>query len=227
MKTKQIKLYSFLLLVSFFLSSCSMIKVIDSWKSEDAKDVRSKKMLVIARTNNKKGRMAFEDAISKQLKKNNIVSEVSYNFITDVNPEKKLTESEIENVKKEIKAKGFSSVILTVLKDKKSTIRITNDGGYYAGASYSSELHPMLYDFYGYYGHAYSMPVGRYGGNYVEETFSEQESVTYVVETLIFDLEKPSKKQLVAIVTSSVEDPVSASDIASAYAAKIIQTLKK
>jgi hypothetical protein len=203
-----------------------MIKVVDSWKSEDAKSVKSKKMLVIARTNNAKGRIAFENAIVKQLSKNNVSSDVSYNFITDVNPDKKLTEAEIENVKKDIKANGFSAVVLTVLKDKKSTIRITKDGGYYAGASYSSELHPMLYDFYGYYGHAYSMPVARYGGNYVDETFNEQESVTYVIETLIFDLEKPNKEQLVAIVTSSVEDPVSASDIANAYASKIIQTLK-
>jgi hypothetical protein len=227
MKLRQIQLSLLLIVTSLFLSGCSMTKVIDSWKSEDASDIKSKKTLVIARTNNPKGRKAFEDAIDKQLKNNNIDSEVSYNFILDVNPDEKLTEAEVTKVKKDILAKGFSAVVLTVLKDKKSTISVSKDGGYYAGATYSSELHPMLYDFYGYYGHAYSMPSARYNGNYVEESFNEQESVTYVIETLIFDLEKPSKEQLVALVTSSIEDPVSASDIATGYAKTIVQTLKK
>jgi hypothetical protein len=204
-----------------------MTKVIDSWKAEDASEIRSKKALVIARTNHEKGRKAFEDAIDKQLKNNKIDSDVSYNFILDVNPDKKLSEAEIANVKKEILAKGYSVVVLTVLKDKKSTISVSKDGGYYAGATYSSEIHPMLYDFYTYYGNAYSMPSARYNGNFVEDSFSEQESVTYVIETLVFDLEKPSKEQMIALVTSSIEDPVSASDIASGYAKKVVQTLKK
>jgi hypothetical protein len=216
-----------LFLLTGLLTSCSLTKVINSWKADDASEIKSKNVLVIARTNNAKARKAFEDATLRQLKANKIKGDVSYHFIEELNPNKKLTQAEIEAAKKAIQEKGFNAVVMTVVKDRKSTVLITKEGGYYAGATYSSELNPFLYDFYAYYANPYSAPSARFSGNYVEETFTEQESVTYVLETLIFNLDKPNKEQLMAQVTASLEDPGSAIEVADGYARTIAKTLKK
>ena len=216
-----------ILMVSLLFTSCSMTKVIDSWKSKDAGDLSTKKTLVIARTNNSKARKAFENAILKQLRANKIDGAVSYDFIKDLNPEKKLTPAEIEEAKVKIREKGFNAVAITVLKDRKSTIKMSKEGGYYAGATYSSALNPYLYDFYTYYSHPNSLPTARFSGNYVEETYNEQESVTYFLETLVFDLDKPEKEQLIGLVTASLEEPGSAIEVADSYARTIAKTLKK
>ena len=152
---------------------------------------------------------------------------MSYDFIEDVQMGKKLTPSQVNKAKSAIRDKGFNAIAITVLKDRKSTIKIDKQGGYYAGATYSSELHPFLYDFYTYYGHPNSMPMARYSGNLVDDSFSQQESVTYVLETLIFDLDQAEKEQLVGLVTASLEDPGSAAEVADGYARTVVKTLKK
>ena len=209
------------------LSSCSSTKVINSWKAEDAADVRSKKILVIARTDNADARKAFEDAMYREMRAEGIDGAVSYEFIEDLQANKQLSESEVENAKQMIRDKGFQAVAITVLKDKKQTVQINKEGGYYAGATYSSSIDPYLYNFYTYYSHPNSLPSARYSGNYVEPTNNVERSITYVLETLIFDLEKPEKEQLVGQVTASLEDPDSAIDVAGNYARTIARTLKK
>jgi hypothetical protein len=51
-------------------------------------------------------------------------------------------------------------------------------------------------------------------------------SETYVLETVIYDLTKPDGKQLVAVVSSELTDPKSASKVAPEYADKVLKSLK-
>lgn len=53
--------------IILFLSSCSSVKVLDSWKADNVKSINDKNILVIARTQNKQARIAFENEIVKQL----------------------------------------------------------------------------------------------------------------------------------------------------------------
>ena len=51
----------------FLFQNCSSVKVLDSWKSDDVSNVKSRNFLVVARSNNKQARLAFENEIVKQM----------------------------------------------------------------------------------------------------------------------------------------------------------------
>ena len=209
------------------LNACATTKVINSWKADDLSEVKTKNILVITRTSNAKVRKIFEDAFMKRLNAIDIKGNVSYNLIKEINTEKKLTEEETDAALKAIKNEGYNAIVLTILKDRKSTVTVTQDGGYTSGATYSSEINPFLYDFYTAFGSPYTTPSLRHSGYYEEETFQEQEYVTFVLETLIFDLDAPDKQQLKGQVTSKLESPGSAIEVADAYARKVAKALKK
>jgi hypothetical protein len=63
-------------------------------------------------------------------------------------------------------------------------------------------------------------------GNYVEPTTTTSTSKIYVVETTVYDLDKTGEEQLVAVVTSKLDNPESASEIARDYVNKITKSLK-
>ncbi|PQB05587.1 hypothetical protein [Aureitalea marina] len=217
-----------LLLLSLFivgLIGCSGVKVLDSWKGENAATLKSKNTLVIARTNNQQARIAFEEAIANKLRAAGVPATESYKKIPTLNVEKKLTEADVAEAKRKIEAAGYHGVVISVMKDKKLTVQRNSDGGYYAGATYGVTEPFYSASFYGYYAYPGSYYM-QYGGNYVPETVTTQESVTYVLETLFYNLDEPEEKQLLAVVTSSLEDPEGASATAKIYANKIASALK-
>ena len=63
-------------------------------------------------------------------------------------------------------------------------------------------------------------------GNYVPETITTSTSKVYVLETTVYYLKAPENKQLIAIVTSKIEDPESASSVAKSYVSKVSASLK-
>lgn len=214
--------FLFLFLV---MTACSGIKVLDSWKADNASTLKSKSTLVIARTNNQQARIAFEEAIANKLRAAGVPATESYKKIPNLDIEKKLTEADVAQAKRKIEEAGFHGVVISVMKDKKLTVQRNSDGGYYAGASYGVTEPFYSSGFYGYYAYPGSYYM-QYGGNYVPETVTTQESVTYVLETLFYNLDQPEDKQLLAVVTSSIEDPEGASATAKTYANKIASALK-
>ena len=54
-------------------------------------------------------------------------------------------------------------------------------------------------------------------GNYVEETSTTYTSANYVLETLVFNLDNEADKELVAVVTTRLEEPDNATEAASTY----------
>ena len=51
--------------VVLLLQNCSSVKVLDSWKSDNVSDIKNRNFLVVARSNNKQARLAFENEIVK------------------------------------------------------------------------------------------------------------------------------------------------------------------
>ncbi len=132
-------------------SGCSTIKVLDAWKSDDIASVRSKNILVIARTAHKPSREAFEQGMVKELAKEGLKGTASYKIFPDLKPNKKLSAEEVEGVKEMLRGKGLDAVIVSVVKDVKEISETTIDGGYEAGASLSSYYNMSYVGFYGYY----------------------------------------------------------------------------
>lgn len=217
------------LIICLSLNGCSGVKVLNSWTAPHATSLDGKKVLVIARTNKKEARIAFEDAITAKVRDAGIEASQGYKTFPELSQNKKLSEEEVAQARRMVEKAGFNVVIISLVKDKKLTVDRKSEGGYYAGAGAHNVAggvyYPNYYSgFYGYYGHSNSYVTS---GNYVPGTMTVQESMTYVLETLIFDLEQSEDKQLVAEVTSSIEDPENAHQTAKTYATKVANSLKK
>lgn len=220
---KTIKIFT-LLLATIIVSSCSGVKVLDSWKSDNLADIKDNNILVIARTDNKQARIAFEQQISEQLRANGIKATESFRELPEFNHDnKEITAEQKKNFENFLKNEGYDGIILTVLKDYQERTETTQDGGYYAGATYMPSYYPGYYGgFYGYYYHP--MSYSTYG-SYVPSTTTTRTVKTYIVETVIYDMSKDEKQQLAAVVTTQIEDPQDVTKNASEYTEKVSKAL--
>lgn len=214
-----------LILLLLIATSCSGVKVTDSWKSDTVNEIKDNNMLVIARTSNKQARIAFEQEISKQLRANGMKATESFRELPNMDHEGKLTEEQQKNFQEFLKNEGYDGVILTVVKDYQERTQTTEDGGYYAGATYMPAYLPAYYGgFYGYYSHPLSYSTY---GSYVPRSSSTYTVKTYVLETVAYDLQQEEGKQLAAVVTSKIEDPQDVTKNAIEYTQKIAKALNK
>ncbi|WP_299112215.1 hypothetical protein [uncultured Winogradskyella sp.] len=221
MKKSATILFCFITLLVF--QNCSSVKVLDSWKSDTVSDVKNRNFLVVARSTNKQARLAFENEIVKQMASKGYKATASYAKFGDMKPNEKPSESNKEQIKKLLEAEGFDGVVLTVMKDYLEETRVEKEGGYYEGGNYYG-YYPRYYGgFYTYYRHPMSMTTL---GNYVPETINTSTSKIYILETTVYDLKATDNNQLVAIVTSKLDNPESASEAASAYVKKVAASLK-
>ncbi|MCG2461819.1 hypothetical protein K8352_13755 [Flavobacteriaceae bacterium F89] len=223
---RKIILPIFALALAVVFDSCSSVKVLDSWKGDNASTMRDKNILVVARTNNPQARYAFEDAITAQLIKEGFKATESYKKFPKLNPDKKPTEEKQEMIRSILESEGFDGVVISVVKDYQEAEQTTTSGGYNVGAGYYPSYYPQYYGgFYGFYG----MPLAYStwdSGVYMPTTTTTRTVKTFVLQTLVYNLDLPQDKQMVAIVTSKMEDPQKASVAASDYALAITNALK-
>ena len=88
--------YSFLLLGFVLLSSCSSVKVLDSWKGDNLATMSDKNILVIARTDNQQARIAIEEAMANDLRKAGLKATESYLKFNSMNPNKKVDPEKVQ-----------------------------------------------------------------------------------------------------------------------------------
>jgi hypothetical protein len=213
-----------LMFILTLTSGCSTIKVLDAWKSDDIESIKSKNILVIARTAHKPSREAFEQGIVKELAKKGLKGTESYKLIPELDPNKKLSPEEVEAIKEKFRAKGLDAVIVSVVKDVKEISQTSTEGGYEAGASLSSYYDMSYVGFYGYYASPGSY--ASFDGIEVEETMTTKVNKIYVLETSVHNLDLPEKEQLVALVTSKIDQPDNITALANEYAKAIAKALK-
>ena len=127
-------------------------------------------------------------------------------------------------IKSMLKDAGFNGVVLTVIKETQELSKTVTEGGGYAGGTYYG-YYPRYYGgFYGYYYHPMSYSTL---GNYVEQTSTTYTSKNYILETVVYNLDEPEEKQLVAVVTSKIEEPENAAKAAKQYVRAISKSFDK
>jgi len=222
---KKLKFTSFISSILLFITSCgSSVEVINSWKSDKIGTILDKNILVITRTEDNKKRGAFEEQMVAKLKHKGIKASTSYMKIPILNAERKITPEEKKAFVDHIKEMGFNAIILTSLKKRSEQIVTTEHGGYYTGGDYTS-LYPQYYGgFYGYYNYPYSHPTYQ---SYVPSTLTSDVRYSFVLETVIFNLDLSSTEQLVAVVTSAIDDPETVYTAAEEYVKKIGKSLRE
>ncbi len=215
-------IYSLLGLTTLLVfNSCSSVKVLDSWEAENVSSINDKNIIVIARTENNQARIAFENEIVNQLKAKGLKATSSFTKFPKLNPDQKVSEDKQQQIKSLLTDEGFNAVILTVIKDVQEETRTVTQGGYYAGAM----SYPRYYrGFYGYYYNP--MSYSTYG-SYVPETSTTYTSKTFVLESVAYNLEEAEDKQLVAVVTSQLENPSNVTNVAKEYVKAITKSLVK
>lgn len=220
---KKLSTFIIMLAVALVFQNCSTVKVMDAWKSDDVSTTKDNNFIVVARTANKQARIAFENEIVKQMTSKGYKATASFTKLPNLNPDEEANEEKRAMLKQILEDEGFDGVVLTILKDYQEETRVSRDGGYYAGGAYYG-YYPRYYGgFYGYYGHpmAYSTM-----GSYVPESTTVSTSKIYILETVVYDLTKAEDNQLVAVVTSKVDNPSNVTSTAEEYVKKITESLK-
>ena len=217
------------LAIILVLSSCSGIKVTDAWKADNLNTLKGKKILVIARSDDMVSRQRFEQEIANKLRARDIDATESYTKFPSMKHNQKRSEAEIEQVVQIIKNEGFTGVVLTVLKDKTKEIVTSETGGYttggYGGMGYGG-YGGYYGGFGGYYGSVYSPYGYGYGGSYVPSETRTYTSETYILETVVYNLDLPKGKQLLSVISVDVTDPKSSSKLAPKYAEAVAKQWK-
>ncbi|NQY06417.1 MAG: hypothetical protein HRT68_09605, partial [Flavobacteriaceae bacterium] len=94
--------YNFILLsVMIVLSSCSSVKVLDSWKSDRIPEVKNNNFLVVARANNQQARIAFENEIVRQMESNGYKATASFAKFENMklkNPESEVSKEDLKKI---------------------------------------------------------------------------------------------------------------------------------
>ena len=212
---------SFLMLVS-----CSNIKVLHTWKSDNLPSIKDKNVLVVARAARPDVRQAFEQEIVRELKARDIKATPSYSKFPDWDPDKKISEDRKQEIRALLEKEGFNGVVLSVLKDYQEITREIGEGGYEASVNYGYIDHPTYYGngFYVYYFHPLSYSTEDI---YVPKSEFTLTSKIYVLESVAYNLDLPEDEQLLAVVRSSIENPQGAKTTANDYAKAIAKAVNK
>ena len=226
MKSKTLTLLLTIVALSF--QNCSSTKVVDAWKAEPSvvNLFKQKNVLVIARTENNQARLAFEIEIAQALKDRGIKATESYRKAPKIYPKREISEERVEMIRSLMASEGFNAVVLTVVKDKQTIERTTSNGVYF-GATYSS-FYPNYYGgFYSYYRYpyAYGSYYDSFGG-YIPTSTSTSTETNYVLETVAYNLDEDAENQLVAVVTTNLDDPKNAYKTAEKYVSQMVKHLE-
>lgn len=219
---------SIIFLLSVLFVNCSSTKVLDAWKAEESVvDLfKTKNILVIARTANNQARIAFETEIANNLRSKGLNATESFTKAPKIHPKKEMTEEHMDFIKSLMKSEGFNAVVLTVIKDKQETTRTSNNR-VYVGASYLSSYPGYYGGFYNYYSQPYAYgPYYNSFGGYIPTESTTYVEKKYVLETVAYNLDEPSEKQLVAVVTTSLDDPKESHKTATKYVATMMKHLE-
>lgn len=216
-----------LAIIAFTFSNCgTSVKVTDAWKADNINTLKGAKILVIARADDMVSRQRFEQEIAERLRADGIDATESYKVFPGMKQNIKRTEEEIMQAVQIIKNEGYKGVVLTVLKDKSKEIVTSETGGYTSGGYYPSHYGGYYGGFGGYYGRVYSPYGYGYGGAYVPSETRTYTSETYMLETVIYNLDLEEGKQLLSVISVDITDPKSASEVAPKYAGKVLDALK-
>ncbi|WP_282080775.1 hypothetical protein [Aquimarina algiphila] len=204
-------------IVLILFSSCSSVKITDSWKNLEVPDIKNKKVMVVSKTDDQTARVRFENDLVENLNKKGYQSVESYVIFPKSSPTKELSESETLEIKETLKNKDIDVVIVTVLKHcEEYTKMISNNNSF---------LYPSYYGL-GYYRGFY----GYYGTIYMDSesvTVITENAKKYILETVVYDLTQPKEKQLLSVITTEIDNPQTLGVVSIDFSKKVVKELNR
>ncbi len=217
-----------LLAFSFAFQNCGSVKVRDSWTGEEDTVAKFKKknILVLARTADNTSRIAFEEALANELRAEGYKATESFKKFPKIYTNKEITEERIAFVQSILDSEGYNGIVIVAVKDQETTTTTSNNG-VYVGGGYGG--YPGYYGgFNNYYRtpYAYGSYYNSFGG-YIPTSTSTSTSTTYILETVFYNLDEPQENQLVAVVTSELDDPKEAYKTAEKYVETMVKSFQQ
>lgn len=217
-----------LLIFSFGFQNCGSVKVRDAWSAEEETiaKFKQKKILVIARTADNTARIAFEEALANELRARDYKATESFKKFPKIYAQKEITEERVAFIESILNSEGYNGIVIVAVKDVESTTTTSSTG---IGVGVSSGYgYPGYYGgFYNYYRtpYAYGPYYNSFGG-YIPTSTSTSTSTTYILETVFYNLDEPEENQLVAVVTSELDDPKEAYKTAEKYVETMVKSFE-
>lgn len=193
----------------FLFSSCSSIRMVDSWKNTEIPRFNPKKVLVIGVTENLTARKIFEDKLTSELTARGLNAAPSATVFEVNFTASKKSDEEIEKMVASLSEKGFDSVLITVVK------------GVDTNRSYSRPYYAVDYR-WTHFGHYYY----RYQDVYYNPGYYDQYKV-YHIETSLYQLDAENNKSLVWVGSLDVVDPQNIRSTIKEYVSAIMTGMEK
>lgn len=175
--------------------------------------IKDKNVLVVSKTQDRSLQIRFENDLVKELHENGFNAIENHIRFPFSDPTEKVEKDKIKEVITQLCNHNIDVVIASHLVDsKKYTTLVTSEETIY--------LEPFPYRYRGYrsfYGYS--------GLYYTRYHTSKQEGVTYVLETLVYDLTLPDEKQLIYVITSEVANPSNLSVTSEDFSKSLVKNL--
>ena len=197
-----------LILVLFFLISCSSMQFVESWKNPKVTTFTPNKLLVIGMTDNATGRAVFENEMKSALEDRDIKAEVSNVVLSTEFTSTKQTEASVNEMIGEICKKQFDAVLITSVK------------GVHEQRNYRHSYYTIGYQWTNFEGYYFEFQDVFHTPDYYS-TYK-----VYHVETAIYNITKDEQKSLVWVGLIDMVDPKDVSRTATKYVSKIIKRLE-
>ena len=213
-----------LILITLLMVNCGGMKILDAWKSPDAKTFKDKNVLVLARSSNKSARTAFEREIADALIARGIKATPSFSKFPNLGEIKERDEETQQLIRDILGYEGFDAVVLTSVQDVRERTT-TSSNNYYNNGPWNS-YYPSYYgNFNGYYNRPYAYG---YGVTIIGDTSpTTYTTKTFYLETVAYILNKDEDDQLIAVVTTELDNPKDAYKTATKYTEEIMKALDK
>ncbi|MFK5983183.1 MAG: hypothetical protein QM499_09735 [Flavobacteriaceae bacterium] len=217
------------LIIALVLTSCgTSVDVLSAWKSKDANELKERNILVIARTADAGIRADFETSIANKLRAAGYKATESFTRFPKMDPDKEMTEERQKLIRDILGYEGYDAVCINVLKDYEETTTTTYYNDYMGMGMMGpySSYYPSYYGgFYSYYASPYSYSTfGNYYGYGNSYTSTDKK---YVLETLVYNLNREEGDQLLMATTTKITNPKDAIKAADKYTEKIAESLRK
>lgn len=234
MKLSPIVKNSFVLLFILAVSGCSSTQLLRSWKNDEAtiRAFEDDHIVVVARTSYEYTRKALEDALVEELQKMKVNAVPSYLAYPELATNRELSDDERIALEKHVEEEGYNGIFITTIKGTEREV-MEKEEEIYVGATHINnypEYYQVLYNYYyqPYWTSAYYQKNVYYqdqSEDVLTTTQVEDISVTYILESVGYDLSDAEQEKLVFVVRSSVKDPKSIHKGAKDYARFIVKQL--
>ncbi|MCF6306557.1 MAG: hypothetical protein L3J09_01230 [Flavobacteriaceae bacterium] len=217
------------LIIALVLTSCNTtVDVLSVWKSKDVNELKGRNILVIARTADPVIRADFETSIANKFRAAGYKATESFTRFPKLDPDKEMTEERQKLIRDIFGYEGYDAVCISVLKDYEETTTTTYYNDYMGMGMMGpySSFYPGYYGgFNSYYMHPYSYSTfGNYYGSGSSYTSTDK---MYVLETLVYNLEREDGDQLLIAATTKITNPKDAIKAADKYTEKIAESLAR